>query len=66
LTAEVRPISLARNDSESSARIVAKPWRQNSAAKGKRFVSELPLSSAGKVLRRQMRRPYWEGNERQI
>ena len=36
------------------------------APKSIRFVSELPLSSVGKVLRRQVRRPYWEGHERQI
>jgi fatty-acyl-CoA synthase len=36
------------------------------APKSVQFVSELPLSSVGKVLRRQVRRPYWEGHERQI
>jgi len=36
------------------------------APKSVRFVSELPLSSVGKVLRRQVRRPYWEGHDRQI
>jgi acyl-CoA synthetase (AMP-forming)/AMP-acid ligase II len=36
------------------------------APKSVRFVDELPLSSVGKVLRRQVRRPYWEGRERQI
>jgi acyl-CoA synthetase (AMP-forming)/AMP-acid ligase II len=36
------------------------------APKSVRFVAELPLSSVGKVLRRQVRRPYWEGRERQI
>ena len=36
------------------------------APKSVRFVGELPLSSVGKVLRRQVRRPYWEGRDRQI
>jgi len=27
---------------------------------------ELPLSPAGKVLKRELRRPYWEGRERAI
>ena len=30
------------------------------------FVNELPLSSAGKVLRRQVREKYWQDNNRQI
>ena len=30
------------------------------------FVSELPLSSVGKVLRRQVRQRYWIGRDRQI
>jgi acyl-CoA synthetase (AMP-forming)/AMP-acid ligase II len=36
------------------------------APKSVRFVAELPLSSVGKVLRRQVRRPYWQGHDRQI
>lgn len=30
------------------------------------FVDELPLSPVGKVLRRQVRAPYWEGQERRV
>jgi acyl-coenzyme A synthetase/AMP-(fatty) acid ligase len=26
-----------------------------------RFVEQLPMSAFGKVLRREVRRPYWEG-----
>ena len=36
------------------------------APKTIRFVSELPLSSVGKVLRRLVRQPYWEGRDRMI
>ncbi|MDF2902156.1 MAG: acyl-CoA synthetase (AMP-forming)/AMP-acid ligase, partial [Phenylobacterium sp.] len=30
------------------------------------FVSELPRSQAGKILRNKVRAPYWEGRARQI
>ncbi len=30
------------------------------------FIDELPRNTAGKVLRRQLRAPYWEGRERAI
>jgi acyl-CoA synthetase (AMP-forming)/AMP-acid ligase II len=30
------------------------------------FAAELPLSPAGKVLKRDLRRPYWEGMDRQV
>jgi fatty-acyl-CoA synthase len=36
------------------------------APKSVRIVSELPLSPVGKVLRRQVRAPYWEGSDRRI
>jgi acyl-CoA synthetase (AMP-forming)/AMP-acid ligase II len=36
------------------------------APKTVRFVDELPLSSVGKVLRRQVRQPYWDGRERMV
>jgi acyl-CoA synthetase (AMP-forming)/AMP-acid ligase II len=31
-----------------------------------KFVAELPLSPVGKVLRRHVRTPYWEGQERRV
>ena len=36
------------------------------APKTVRFVDELPLSPVGKVLRRHVRAPYWEGQERRV
>ena len=36
------------------------------APKTIRFVSELPLSPVGKVLRRLVRQPYWEGRDRMV
>jgi acyl-CoA synthetase (AMP-forming)/AMP-acid ligase II len=30
------------------------------------FVTDLPLSAAGKVLKRKLREPYWSGAERQV
>jgi acyl-CoA synthetase (AMP-forming)/AMP-acid ligase II len=36
------------------------------APKSVRFVDELPLSSVGKVLRRHVRQPYWEGRDRMV
>jgi len=30
------------------------------------FVAELPLSGAGKVLKRKLREPYWQGRERRV
>ena len=30
------------------------------------FVSELPRNPSGKILRRELRDPYWEGKERQV
>jgi acyl-CoA synthetase (AMP-forming)/AMP-acid ligase II len=34
--------------------------------KSVRFVTQLPLSAVGKVLRRAVRAPYWEGRERMV
>ena len=36
------------------------------APKSVKFVDQLPLSPVGKVLRRKVRQPYWEGRERRI
>jgi acyl-CoA synthetase (AMP-forming)/AMP-acid ligase II len=30
------------------------------------FVEALPVSAAGKILKRELRRPYWEGSDRQV
>jgi long-chain acyl-CoA synthetase len=30
------------------------------------FVSELPRNASGKILKRELRKPYWEGRERQV
>jgi acyl-CoA synthetase (AMP-forming)/AMP-acid ligase II len=30
------------------------------------IVEALPLSAAGKVLKRELRKPYWEGQERAV
>ncbi|MFD9940441.1 long-chain fatty acid--CoA ligase [Nonomuraea sp. NPDC059023] len=36
------------------------------APRSAEFVGELPLSSAGKILKRELRRPYWEGADRAV
>ena len=36
------------------------------APKTVKFVSDLPMSSVGKVLRRQVRQPYWSGQARAV
>ena len=30
------------------------------------FIPELPRNPSGKVLKRELRKPYWEGRERQV
>ncbi|MBT4486110.1 MAG: hypothetical protein HOC72_01150, partial [Rhodospirillaceae bacterium] len=30
------------------------------------FVDELPRNPSGKILKRELRRPYWEGYDRQV
>ena len=30
------------------------------------FISELPRNPSGKILKKELRAPYWEGRERQI
>ena len=30
------------------------------------FVAELPRNASGKILKRELRKPYWEGRERQV
>ena len=30
------------------------------------FIAELPRNPSGKVLKRELREPYWEGRERQV
>jgi acyl-CoA synthetase (AMP-forming)/AMP-acid ligase II len=30
------------------------------------FVSELPRNASGKILKRELRKPFWEGRERQV
>ena len=30
------------------------------------FISELPRNPSGKILKKELRAPYWEGKERQI
>jgi long-chain acyl-CoA synthetase len=30
------------------------------------FIAELPRNPSGKVLKRELRKPYWEGRERQV
>ena len=44
----------------------AKPKIGYKAPKTVKFVNELPLSSVGKVLRRHVRQPYWEGRDRMV
>jgi acyl-CoA synthetase (AMP-forming)/AMP-acid ligase II len=36
------------------------------APRSAEFVDALPVSAAGKILKRELRRPYWEGSDRQI
>jgi acyl-coenzyme A synthetase/AMP-(fatty) acid ligase len=30
------------------------------------FVAEIPRNPSGKILRRDLRQPYWEGRDRQV
>ncbi|MGH1557582.1 hypothetical protein ACRAWD_06510 [Caulobacter segnis] len=36
------------------------------APKSVDFVPALPRNASGKILRRELRAPYWEGRERQV
>jgi acyl-CoA synthetase (AMP-forming)/AMP-acid ligase II len=36
------------------------------APRSAEFVDALPVSAAGKILKRELRRPYWEGSDRQV
>ncbi len=62
-------VKLAPGESLSEAEVIA--WaRQRIAAykcpKSVDFVDAIPRNPSGKILRRELRKPYWEGRDRQV
>ena len=60
-----------RRDALSSGPTVARVWCRERLAgykvpKTVDVVSELPRNPTGKILKRELRKPYWEGRERQV
>lgn len=55
--------------SPSAAEIIAWAKRQIGSFKAPKsvdFVSQLPRNAGGKILKRELRKPYWEGRSRQV
>ena len=66
VTAVVEPRSGARPDAEAILAFARERLGPVKTPKALSFVDALPRSVAGKVLRAELRRPYWQGRERAI
>ena len=65
----IRVVSLKPDTSATEAELIA--WCQESLARFKRptsvdILTALPRNPTGKILKRELRRPYWEGRDRSI
>ena len=47
-------------------RVDARAHRRLQGAESVDFVAAIPRNATGKILRRELRRPYWEGRDRQV
>jgi acyl-CoA synthetase (AMP-forming)/AMP-acid ligase II len=59
----------AEAGSESDGRRIdrfARTHRRIKLPKPVDFIAELPRNPSGKVLKRELRKPFWEGRERQV
>ena len=66
VTAVVEPRAGARPDAEAILAFARERLGPVKTPKALSFVDTLPRSVAGKVLRAELRRPYWQGRERAI
>lgn len=66
----VRAVVVAKSGHAKNAQSILDFARERIAGykvpKAVDFVSELPRNASGKILKRELRKPYWEGRERQV
>jgi acyl-CoA synthetase (AMP-forming)/AMP-acid ligase II len=66
----VKAVVVLRTDAEVSADDIIAWTRQRIAAykcpRSVEFIAALPRNATGKILRRQLREPYWQGRERAV
>ena len=60
------PRPARRSTPSSCSPGAANAWRRSSARRRVDVVAELPRNPTGKILKKDLRKPYWEGRERQV